>query len=74
MDIRGDLGEFWYMVYGQGQDQEGLGSEKWKGKAVSDLYRVNIPQAGANFNMIVTADWGPMLTRTYQPIYPSLVR
>ena len=24
--------------------------------------------------MIVTADWGPMQVRPYQPIYPSLLR
>lgn len=24
--------------------------------------------------MIVTADWGPMLVRPYQPIYPSLTQ
>jgi hypothetical protein len=31
-------------------------------------------QAKSSFNMIVTADWGPMQVRPYQPIYPSLLR
>lgn len=41
---------------------------------MQDSYRVNIPKSTKSFNMIVTADWGPMQTRTYQPIYPSLVK